>query len=223
MGDERAETYLRLRAETYLRVLVRPPLRPEDINSSELWQVTRAGLILVAAGLLDDEFLDDLTADIATALTVRSRTLLTRPGPARRRLPSRYRAPAPPGGAAGPLQLTPVWQTLSVRSDRAPFDRAPFDLHLLTLVRARSETAIITAIRMYWPEDGSSADLEITGAGVQHFPYDEIGATDDRGAQYRLEFDGDSLTTTWQGVLRLLPPMPPGTRWLDLIAGSRGG
>jgi hypothetical protein len=209
VGDERAETYLRLRAETYLRVLVRPPLRPEDINSSELWQVTRAGLILVAAGLLDDEFLDDLTADIATALTVRSRTLLTRPGPARRRLPSRYRAP--------------VWQTLSVRSDRAPFDRAPFDLHLLTLVRARSETAIITAIRMYWPEDGSSADLEITGAGVQHFPYDEIGATDDRGAQYRLEFDGDSLTTTWQGVLRLLPPMPPGTRWLDLIAGSRGG
>jgi hypothetical protein len=218
VGDERAETYLRLRAETYLRVLVRPPLRPEDINSSELWEVTRAGRILVAAGLLDDDLVDDLRADVGTALTVRSRALLKRHGAGRGTLPTRHRAPARPGGAAGSLRLTPVRQTLSVRSDRAPFDRAPFDLHLLTLVRARSETAIITAIRMYWPEDGSSADLEITGAGVQHFPYDQIGATDDRGAEYRLEFDGDDLTTTWQGVVRLLPPLPPGTRWLDLIA-----
>jgi hypothetical protein len=73
-------------------------------------------------------------------------------------------------------------------------------------------------MRMYWPEDGSSADLEMAGPGVQHFPYDQIGATDDHGAEYRLEFDGDYLATTWQGVVRLLPPMPPGTRWLDLIA-----
>ena len=218
VGDERAETYLRLLAETYLRVLVRPPLRPEDINSSGLWKVDRAGLVLVAAGLLDDEFLDDLRGDIATALTARSRTLLSRYRAGRGTWPTRHRVPARPGGAAGPLRLTAVRQTLSIRSDRAPFDRAPLDLHLLTLVRARSETAIIGAIRMYWPEDGSSADLEMTGAGIQHFPYDEIGATDDRGAQYRLEFDGDYLTTTWQGVVRLLPPLPPGTRWLDLIA-----
>ena len=215
MGDERAETYLRLLAETHLRVLLRPPLRPEDVGSTELWKVTRAGRVLVAAGLLDDEFLDDLRAEVATALTVRSRKLLARHGAGRGTLPTRHRAPERPGGAAGPLRLTPVRQTLSVRTDRAPFD-----LHLLTLVRARSETAIIAAIRMHWPEDGSSADLEITGAGVQHFPYDEIWATDDRGAQYRLEFDGDNLTTTWQGVLRLLPPMPPGTRWLDLIANG---
>ena len=221
MGDERAETYLRLLAETHLRVLLRPPLRPEDIGSSELWEVTRAGRILVAAGLLDDDLVDDLTADIAAALTVRSRALLARQDAALRRLQTWRRAPtwrgsaAGPGGAAGWQRLTPVRQTLRVRSDRAPFD-----LHLLTLVRARSETAIITAIRMHWPEDGSSADLEVTGAGVQHFPYDEIWATDDRGARYSLEFDGDSGTTTWQGVLRLLPAMPPGTRWLDLIANG---
>jgi hypothetical protein len=234
VGDERAETYLRLRAERHMRVLLRPPFRPEDIRWPELWEVTQAGRILIAAGLLDDEFVEGLRADIATALWARSPKLLARHGPASRMFQHRYRTPAPPGGAAGPrggataprggaagpLRLTPVWQTLSVRSERAPFDRAPFDLHLLTLVRARSETAIITAIRMYWPEDGSSADLEMTGAGVQHFPYDEIGATDDRGAEYRLEFDGDSLTTSWQGVLRLLPPMPPGTRWLDLIANG---
>ena len=227
MGDERAETHLRLLAETHLRVLLRPPLRPEDIGSSELWEVTRAGRILVAAGLLDDDLVDDLTADIAAALTVRSRALLARQDAALRRLQTWRRPPtwrgsaARPGGAAGPgsaagwQRLTPVRQTLRVRSDRAPFD-----LHLLTLVRARSETAIITAIRMHWPEDGSSADLEVTGAGVQHFPYDEIWATDDCGARYSLEFDGDSGTTTWQGVLRLLPAMPPGTRWLDLIANG---
>jgi len=218
VGDEQAETYLRLMAETYLRVLVRPPLRPEDIDSSGLWKVDRAGRVLVAAGLLDEEFLDDLRADIATALTARSRTLLSRYRAGRGRWPTRHLVPVRAGGAARPLRLTPVRQTLSIRSDRAPFDRAPLDLHLLTLVRARSETAIIGAIRMYWPQDGSSADLEMTGAGVQHFPYDEIGATDDRGAQYRLEFDGDYLSTTWQGVVRLLPPMPPGPRWLDLIA-----
>jgi hypothetical protein len=215
VGDERAETYLRLLAETHLRVLLRPPLRPEDIDSSELWKVTRAGRVLVAAGLLEDEFVDDLRADLATALTVRSRKLLARHVAGRRTFQNLYPTPARPGGAAGPQRLTPVRQTVSVRSDRAPFD-----LHLLTLVRARSETAIITAIRMYWPEDGSSADLEMTGAGVQHFPYDEIWGTDDRGAQYRLEFDGDNLTTTWQGVLRLLPPLPPGARWLDLIANG---
>ena len=213
MGDERAETYLRLLAETHLRVLVRPPLRPGDIGSSELWQVTRAGRILVAAGLLDDDLVDDLRADVATALTVRSRALLARHGAARRRLQTRPSAPARPGSAAGPQRLTPVGQTLRVRTDRAPFD-----LHLLTLVRARSETAIITAIRMHWPEDGSSADLEMTGAGVQHFPYDQLWATDDRGARYSLEFDGDSGTTTWKGVVRLLPPPPPDARWLDLIA-----
>jgi hypothetical protein len=62
VGDERAETYLRMLAETYLRVLVRPPLRPEDINDSGLWKVDRAALssagsesylYLTASGLHD--------------------------------------------------------------------------------------------------------------------------------------------------------------------------
>ncbi len=71
---------------------------------------------------------------------------------------------------------------------------------------------------MHWPEDGSSADLEMTGAGVHHFPYGKVGGVDDRGADYRLEFDGDGGTSSWQGVVRLLPPPPPGARWVDLIA-----
>ena len=213
MGDERAETYLRLLAETQLRFALRRPLRQPDIGRSVLGQVTRAGRTLVAAGLLDDEFVDGLHDDIEMALTVRSRVFLERHGALRRMFQPRHRAAPLPRGASGPQRLTPVGQTL-----RVPSDRAPFDLHLLTLVRTRSETAIVTAIRMYWPEDGSSADLEMTGAGIQHFPYDQLWATDDRGARYSLGFDGDSGTTTWQGVVRLLPPPPPGARWLDLIA-----
>jgi hypothetical protein len=120
------------------------------------------------------------------ALTVRSRVFLERHGALQRMFQTRHRTAPQPHGTSGPQRLTPVRQTLRVRSDRAPFD-----LHLLTLVRARSETAIITAIRMHWPEDGSSADLEMTGAGVQHFPYGQLWATDDRGARYSLEFDGD--------------------------------
>jgi hypothetical protein len=213
VGDDRAETYLRLLAETQLRFALRRPLRQPDIGRSALGQVTRAGRILVAAGLLDDEVFDGLHDDAEMALTVRSRMFLERHGALRRMFGTRYRAAPPPPGTSGPQRLTPVGQTLSVRSDRAPFD-----LHLLTLVRTRSETAIITAIRMHWPADGSSADLEMTGAGVQHFPYGQLWVTDDRGTRYSLEFDGHSGTTTWQGVVRLIPPPPPGARWLDLIA-----
>ena len=80
----------------------------------------------------------------------------------------------------------------------------------MTLVRGPAEVAITTVIRMHWPDDGSSADLEMTGAGVQHLPYDQLWMTDDRGAQYSIELDGDGGTATWQGVARLLPPPPPG-------------
>jgi len=213
VGDERAETYLRLLAESQLRLALRRPLRQPDVGRSALGQVTRAGRTLVAAGLLDDEFVDGLHDDVEMALTVRSRVFLERHGALRRVYQIRHRAAPQPRGASGPQRLTPVGQTL-----RVPSDRAPFDLHLLTLVRTPSETAIITAIRMHWPEDGSSADLEMTGAGVQHFPYDQLWATDDRGARYSLGFDGDGGTTTWQGMVRLLPPLPPGARWLDLVA-----
>ena len=140
MGDERAETYLRLLAETQLRFALRRPLRQPDIGRSVLGQVTRAGRTLVAAGLLDDEFVDGLHDDIEMALTVRSRVFLERHGALRRMFQTRHRAAPLPRGASGPQRLTPVGQTL-----RVPSDRAPFDLHLLTLVRTRSETAIVTA------------------------------------------------------------------------------
>ena len=212
MGDQRAETYLRLLAETQLRLAV-TPLWQMDHGRGVLANISSAADILVAAGLLDEEFTDALVSDVETALTVRSRAFRERYGMTRRISSIRQRAPRPRSGAGQPPRIIPVGQKFSV-----PNDRAPSDVHLLTLVRGASETMIITVIRMHWPQDGSSADLEMTGAGVHHFPYGQLGAVDDRGAGYRLEFHGDGGTSNWQGVIRLLPPPPPGARWVDLIA-----
>jgi hypothetical protein len=202
VGDERAETYLRVLAESKFRD-----------GPYGLLPVDSAGLILAAAGLLDDGFGAHLVADLRAALTVRSSTFGERYGGVGRLFEDRGRGSPPPAGAARPLRLTPIGQTLRVASDRAPLD-----LHLMTLVRGPAEVAITTVIRMHWPDDGSSADLEMSGAGVQHLPYDQLWMTDDRGAQYSIELDGDGGTATWQGVARLLPPPPPGIGWLDLIA-----
>jgi hypothetical protein len=169
--------------------------------------VALAGCILAAAGLVDDSFAERISADVQAALIVRSAAYAERSGGLARL------SELLPGPAAVPLRLTRLGQVLGVASDRAPFD-----LHLLTLVRGPAEAAIITVIVMHWPDDGSSADLEMTGAGIQHLPYDQLWMTDDRGARYSAQFDGDGGTASWQGVIRLLPPPPPGIRWLDLIA-----
>jgi hypothetical protein len=73
-------------------------------------------------------------------------------------------------------------------------------------------------MRMHWPADGSSADLEITGAGYHHLPYDRLWLTDDHGLRYQVTFDGEGGTASWRGVARLYPAPAPEARWLDLIA-----
>ena len=56
MGDERAETYLRLVAEREFRRVIHPPgwadhrMSTSDIAASALWNLRRAGRILIAAG-----------------------------------------------------------------------------------------------------------------------------------------------------------------------------
>jgi hypothetical protein len=91
VGDERTEIYLRLRAEAELR-RVGPELRRFDttagdaqadprmmpFGTSEManWKVVRAGRILVAVGVLDQDYLDHLASDLHAAIKVRSRLLL---------------------------------------------------------------------------------------------------------------------------------------------------
>lgn len=54
--------------------------------------------------------------------------------------------------------------------------------------------------------DGSSSDLEITGAGPHHLPYDQLWAVDDEGTRYTARFEiGQGETAAWRGVIQLSP------------------
>jgi hypothetical protein len=115
MGDERAETYLRLLAEAELRRASielrvfdaaagpdsfsdprRSPFRTADIAS---WKIGRAGRILVAAGVLDQDYLDGVAADLHLAINVRSQLLLSSERACRRSAARRPAAPARPCGS----------------------------------------------------------------------------------------------------------------------------
>jgi hypothetical protein len=221
VGDERAETYLRLRAEAELR-RVRAELRRADaaagaapadpgtmpFGAAEMaqWEVLRAGRILVAAGVLDQDYLDRFSGELSVAIKVRSRLLLD--WDRRRRsvlYHSSYAPPVsrppvspPPPGASQAMQVAPLGGAL-----RGAGDRVPWTLHLMSLVRTPAQAVITVAMRMHWPPDGSSADLEHTGAGPHHMPYDQLWAADDQGTRYSVRLEGGpGETATWFGVAR---------------------
>jgi hypothetical protein len=238
VGDERAETYLRLLAEAELRRaadqlraldaaagtggLPDPGRSPFRTAENASWTIGRAGWILVAAGLLDRDYLAEVATDLHLATQVRSQLLLNEE---RRRgtqyrfafgvpgsPPSAGRAP-PPRGARQAMRVTPVGLALPGAGDRAPWT-----LHLMSLMRTKTEAVISVAMCMHWPPDGSSADLELTGAGPHHMPYDQLGAVDDQGTPYQVRFEGGwGGTATWPGFARLSPVPPPDARWLDLV------
>ncbi len=235
MGDERAETYLRLLAEAELRragdqlrrldtaakdVWADPGMTPFRTAESATWKVVRAGRILVAAGVLDQDYLDHLAADLHAAIKVRSRLLLNwdrRRGMLHRTI---FEPPVsrPSRGAIQAMQVAPIGGALRVAGDRAPWT-----LHLLSLVRTEAQAVITVAMRMHWPPDGSSAELELTGAGPHHMPYDQLWAVDDQGTRYAVRFEGGrGGTVTWLGVARLSPVPPRHVRRLDLVGdGTR--
>lgn len=235
MGDERAETYLGRLAEAELRRAgdqlrrldtaaedtgADPGMTPFAISGPATWKVLRAGMILVAAGVLDRDYLDDLGADFDAAISVRSRLLLN--WDRRRRMLHRTifqpPVPQPYRGARHAMRVTPAGRAL-----RGGSDRAPWTLHLMSLMRTQTEAVITVAMRMHWPPDGSSADLELTGAGPHHMPYDQLWAVDDQGTRYTVQFEGGRDTTaTWLGFARLSPMPPYDARRLDLIGdGTR--
>jgi hypothetical protein len=235
VGDERAETYLGRLAEAELRrasdqlrrldtaaedVGADPGMTPFAISGTAIWKVVRAGMILVAVGVLDRDYLDDLGADLGAAIKVRSRLLLN--WDRRRRMLHRTifepPVPQPYRGARHAMRVTPVGRAL-----RGAGDRAPWTLHLMSLMRTDTEAVITVAMRMHWPPDGSSVDLELTGAGPHHMPYDQLGAVDDQGTRYTVRFEGGrGGTATWLGFARLSPVPPPDARRLDLIGdGTR--
>lgn len=233
MGSERAETYLRLVAEREFRRVIHPPagqagppgsrgwaddrMSTSDLAASALWNLHRAGRILIAARALDEELVYRLGQEIEAVLTVRSRTHLARHGAVSRMFePFGGAGPpagAPRGPAAQPTRIVPIGRAFRLASERAPAD-----LHFLSLVATPTHASIAIVIRMHWPSDGSSADLELSGAGYHHLPYDQLWLEDDRGARYQVTFGGEGGVATWQGVLWLSPAPPPDARWLDLVA-----
>ncbi|HEY1321195.1 MAG TPA: hypothetical protein VGF32_13150, partial [Streptosporangiaceae bacterium] len=235
MGDERAETYLRLRAEAELRragaELRRLDAAAEDLwadpgmapfGTAEMagWKVVRAGRILVAAGALDQDRLDHLASDFHAAIKVRSRLLLNwdrRRGMLHRTIfePS-VSQPSP--GASQAMQVAPIGRVLRVAGDRVSWT-----LHLMSLVRTQTQAVITVAMRMHWPPDGSSAEVELTGAGPHHMPYDQLWAVDDQRTRYAVRLEGGrGETVTWFGVARLSPVPERHVRRLDLVGdGTR--
>jgi len=232
VGDERAETYLRLRAEGELRragdqlrgldaaagtdVWSDPGMSPFATAEGAHWKVIRAGRILVAAGALDRECLDRVAGELYAAIKVRSRLLLN--WDRRRRMLHRtiftLPGPQPPSGPAGRApRVTPISRAFEVASDRAPSA-----LHLMSLVRTGTEALITVVMRMRWPPDGSSLELEVTGAGPHHLPYGQLWAVDDQGTRYTVRFEGgQGGAVTWRGLARLSPVPPRTARRLDLV------
>jgi hypothetical protein len=240
VGNERAETYLRLLAEVELRRAgdqlrgldaagdadqwPNPRMTASTVAESALWTVIRAGQILVAAGALDQDYIGGVAADLLTAITARSRLPTgdrraggpyhTLVGSSAGLRPPSGPAGLPPSGSADPaMRVTPIGRTLRVASDRAPSA-----LHLMSLVRTETEAVITVVMRMSWPPDGSSTDLEITGAGPHHLPYEQLWAEDDQRTRYAVRFeDGDGGTAAWRGIARLSPVPPDAVRRLDLV------
>jgi hypothetical protein len=219
VGDERAQTYLRLLAERQARSS--PRSGPDIARSVE--QVHWAGEILACAGVLEESDVDRIAGELAAALWIRSD--LERSRSARRVGWALEAARRPPDtgrwwwGAATPMGITPVGRRI-----RVEHERVLIELHLMNLVCAPGGMVIAAAMRVRWPSDGSRADLELTGAGPHLLPYDQLVAADDLGHGYRVIMTGEGGALTWQGAIGLHGTLgqhgtrPPRGRWLDLIA-----
>jgi hypothetical protein len=141
VGDDRAETYLRLLAETELRRVLRllgqAARRPDDGTdpaggllpdgafrpgsdiASSAAQMSWVGDVLVAAGVLATDRVSRIVAELDAALTARARSDSPRRAVRLNLALERIGTPrsgAPPGphDAAQPMQVTPIGRTLRV-------------------------------------------------------------------------------------------------------------
>jgi hypothetical protein len=220
VGDERAQTYLRLLAEQQARSS--PRSGPDIARSVE--QVRWAGEILACAGVLEETDVDRIAGELTAALLIRSDLEWSRS--ARRVGWALEAAGRPPDtdrwwwwGAATPMGITPIGRRI-----RVAHERVLIELHLMNLVCAPGGMMITAAMRVRWPSDGSCADLELTGAGPHLLPYHQLQAADDLGNGYRVLMTGEGGALTWQGAIGLHGTLgqhgarPARGRWLDLIA-----
>ena len=219
MDSEAIETFLCGLAERELRHWNSegrdgPPFPPSS-------RLRNAIATLTLAEVIEDRVSNPILWELDIALAVRSGLPVSRA--IRRTRAIRSRAVS---GIAQPLPaIRPAPEPLLVPLGQAiPVDdqRVPCELHLLSYVRTEHNAVISAVIRMRWPADGSSTDLEVQGAGPQHLHYRELVLADERNTRYRVDFRGDGGTSDWYGIARIDPSPPANTGWLDLIAdGSR--
>jgi hypothetical protein len=236
VSDERAETYLRLRAEAELRQAadqlrgLDATIRPDDRGDPGMapfataegahWKVIRAGRILVAAGALEEDLLTRFSADLLEAIKVRSRILLNWD---RRRSVRRHSTlimtSSSPVPASGPgdraMRVVPLGRAFPVPGARGPTGpaRGTSALHLMSLVRTGTEAVITAVLRMPWSRD-MTAEL----VSPCELPYNQLWAVDEHGTRYPAGFrSGKGRAGTWPGIIRLSPMPPAGVRRLDLV------
>ena len=180
VGDERAETHLRLLAEVELRRTgdqlrgldaaagtdewSDPGMAPSAAAQSAQWRVVRAGRMLAAASVLDRDFLGRFAGELFAAITVRSRIELSwyrRRGVLHTMFAAKTGRALPSGRGSWAVRVTPVGRVLRVVSGRAPSA-----LHFMSLVRTGGGAVITVVIRMHWPPEGSSTDLRSLRQGA---------------------------------------------------------
>src|SRR5580700_6069252 len=190
VGDERAESYLRLLAEAELRRAgdqlrgldaaagtdesSDPGMAPFRVAESAHWRVTRAGRILAAAGALDWDFLDRFAHELFSASTVRSRIHLSwyrRQGVLHAVFAPESGQALPSGRADTAIRVTPIGRTLGV-----PGECGPSALHLMSLVRTGTEAMITVVMRMHRSLDRTLRELAFTRAGLSRLSYDQLWA-----------------------------------------------
>ena len=230
VGDERAETYVRLLAEAELRRAgdrlrqldsalgtdwSDPGMEPFQVSEMAQWRVIRAGRILAAADALDQDFLDRFSYEVSSAIMARSRIHLTwyRRRRVLHRVFTRESGQARPAERADEtMWVTPIGRTFGV-----PHERRPSALHLMSLVRTRTDAMITVVRRAGSSADSASGPPMVTGIRPCPLPYSQLEAVDEHGTRYQVRLEGgQGGTASWLGVARLSPVPPDGLQWLDL-------
>jgi hypothetical protein len=209
---DRAETYLRLMAETELRRALRTRPGRGSARGEGLKRLGVAAQALVAAGAIDSESADVVTAGYELALVLRHRLTGS---PLRSGVFSSRRVKASTR-PAGPVRAMSI-------GTRVPLtlDGRTAEVSLLTLTIA-DDRAVLT-LRATPPPEPDGPDDREDDPGFLF----EASATDDRGCTYHgaISFIGDD-DAEWTGQLEFRPALRPGItpdRWAAGWRGARPG
>jgi hypothetical protein len=216
MDAERAETVLRMLAEARLRqVQTTPaPLRREIAIGLE-----RAAEALTAVGAIDAQLVRAIVAEFRQALDVRSGPRVS--GSASRlghrvaggtplALFPALQHPTPAADHASdvmseepPIRVTPVGHAISFCDDGRD------GMYLAALVVTPDSTSLTAGSWTRAPRGGIRDPML----------FHRLAATDDRGAAYKLAYNGAGTPELQGGQIELDPMPPPDIRWLDITPG----